>query len=233
MDLVAALAEWRVVYGAIAFALLGLAVAPNVMAAFLPVRRLRPAERVALDRAGAAPAADAVRVVADDRPTALAVGLLPHRGRVYVTSGLVEGVSGAEFAAVVLHELGHLHRGHVLLRVGLPSAFVSAWVAALALDVPLAFGGGLALAAPVALASFRVSRWTEFDADAYAAARGAAPALADALETLEGGNTRPASATRRRTVANLLARHPDSTARIDRLRRPGPGGRRVGCDRGR
>jgi Zn-dependent protease with chaperone function len=227
-----ALAPWRVVYLAVLVAVTGLALAPALVDRTRRVRRLTPAE---CDALGVAPDAP-VRVLDADAPVAFAAGLADRLGRVVVSRGLLAALPTDEAAAVVRHERGHLRRGHVLLRIGVPSSYVLGWTTAVAVGVPGAFPGGLALVVPVAAVSFAVSRWTEFDADRYAAARGAGPALARALTRLYGPHvgTR-ARRSRRRAVgagiATLLARHPSIEARVARLT-PGDGADGTGAPDG-
>lgn len=189
----------------------GLALAPTVLPALLPAS-WEPDE--ASDRVPGRFGVDLgvrVRVVGGTGPpTAFAVGLLPWFGAVFLSTSLVERLSPREVRAVVAHEAGHVRRGHTLGRVGLPSLYVLAWVtAATTLGAP-GFWLGLVGSAPVALLSFRFSRWTEFDADAYAVDRGhgsslhrALRALADDGHLLDGGG--------------VLSRHPALEARLDRI----------------
>lgn len=230
-----ALVQWRVVYVALLAAFVGLALAPAALDRVGRVRRLDPVERRRLAAGAVDPTG--VRVLEPDADSdgagpavAFAAGLLPGVGRVVVSRPLLGALPDEELAAVVAHERGHLRRGHVLLRLGGPAAFVLAWTTVAAAGVPGGFGAGLALVGPVALASFALSRWTEFDADRFAARRGLGPALARALERLEGGGSPVGGAedaggkgprgrrARRTAVATLLARHPPIEARVTRLR---------------
>lgn len=109
-------------------------------------------------------------------PAEIINGLATPSGEVYVTQGLVQAatsgkVTGAEFASVVAHELGHLALGHTKRR----TVDVMAAQAA-----TLVVGGLIARLIPVVgwyfarwLSSLFVatlSRKDEFEADAYATA---------------------------------------------------------------
>jgi STE24 endopeptidase len=228
---------WWLVPLAVATLLAGLAAAPAVLSATGRTRRLRPAERDRLARGfrahGGEGAADgrpddgpdgslqAVRVLETAAPLAFAVGLVPVAvgRRVVVSAGLLERLPAPEAAAVVRHEQGHLVRHHTLARVGVPSAFALVWGLAVGSGVPGAFTAGLALVPLAAASAAAVSRWSEYDADAYAAAAGAGRALAAGLDRLDG----PAAAEGGRAsrfvpAARLLSRHPPTADRIARLR---------------
>ena len=141
---------------------------------------------------------------------ALAAGVLPGLRCVYVTERLLGSLPTHEAAAIVTHEVGHHRRRHVPLRLGAVGAYVFPWLGATALDVPNAFLAGLVLLLPATLAIFRLVRWTEYDADAYAARRTSPGAMAGALRRLGergllGGTGGP------------LALHPSLAARVARL----------------
>jgi STE24 endopeptidase len=142
---------------------------------------------------------------------ALAAGLLPGLRCVFVTERLVKHLSAREVAAIVTHELGHHRRHHVALRLSAVAAFVLPWLAATALEVPGAFETGLTLAVPVTLGIVRLVRWTEYDADRYAAQRVGAGAMRDALRHLVGDAPPSAGPLDRLTL------HPPLAARIARL----------------
>jgi Zn-dependent protease with chaperone function len=142
---------------------------------------------------------------------ALAAGLLPGLRCVFVTERLVATLSERELAAILTHELGHHRRHHVALRLGAVAAFVLPWLAATALEVPGAFETGLLLAVPATLGILRLVRWTEYDADDYAARHVGAGAMRDALLHLAGGYPRPPGAF------SGLSLHPPLATRIDRL----------------
>jgi STE24 endopeptidase len=84
------------------------------------------------------------------------------------------------------------------------------WLGATALGVPGAFLAGLVLLVPATLAIFRLVRWTEYDADAYAARLTGADALAGALRRLGGRGLLDGR-------GGLLALHPPLEARVARL----------------
>jgi hypothetical protein len=164
---------------------------------------------------------DTVRVLDTDAPLAFAVGLVPPVRRVVVSAGLLRALPPAEAAAVVRHEHAHLVRHHTLARVGLPSTFVIGWGGAVGLGLPGAFVGGLVLVPLAAVGAALVSRWSEYDADALAAAQapGAGPALARGLTRLDADDGRD-DPRRRRFLpgTRLLSRHPPTTDRVARLR---------------
>lgn len=178
-------------------------------AAVMPQAALRPLPEFS------AAAGIAVFAVADDPPRANAavVGFGRNR-RILATETLLRGLTAEQAAAVVAHELGHV-RGvhHELWLLGQGAAglaFFAAWG-----------GGGFLswwpLTAPLWLWALRYPaaalrrRW-EFAADAFAAARGHGPALAQALAALERLNGRSAA-----KPASRLDRHPAVAARIARL----------------
>ena len=157
----------------------------------------------------------AVFAVADDPPRANAavVGFGPNR-RIIVTESLLRGLTAEQAAAVVAHELGHIRGLHhelwLLGRGAAGLAFFAAWGA-------FGFLSWWPLTAPLWLWASRypaaaLRRNWEHAADAFAAARGRGPALAQALAALEQLNGRPAA----RPVSRL-DRHPPTAARIDRL----------------
>jgi STE24 endopeptidase len=171
--------------------------APLVVPRAVGARALTAGERARIAPDARIP----VRVLASARPNALAAGLVPGLRAVYVTEGLLARLPPDEAAAVVAHELGHHHRGHVALRVGAVAAFVLPWLGATAAAIPGAFAAGALLAGPYALGLVRLMRWTEHDADAYAAHRADGAALARGLRRLDGG--RPRGRLRR-----LVSPHP-------------------------
>ena len=212
------LRDWPYLTALIVLGVVGVVTGPSFLATTVDVRRLSSTERRRLAAHGAP--ADCVRVVTrpEGVPTAFAVGVVPGHRYVCVTERLVEVLTPAELAGVVVHELGHLRRYHVLPRLGLPTLFVDVWAAAVSADVAGAFLGGLALVVPLTLASFATSRWTEYDADAYVVRQGSGPALADALDRLgrDGHLRRDEPGLRR-----LLSRHPTLDERLGRLRATG------------
>lgn len=178
-------------------------------AAVMPQAALRPLPDFS------AAAGIAVFAVADDPPRANAalVGFGPNR-RVIVTDSLLRGLSAEQSAAVVAHELGHIRGRHhelwLLAQGAAGLAFFAVWGA---------FGllSWWPLTAPLWLWAVRypaaaLRRNWEHAADAFAAARGHGPALAQALAALEQLNGRPAA-----RPASRLDRHPAAAARIHRL----------------
>ena len=55
-----------------------------------------------------------IRVIDDPAPNAISVGSPPHRGIVFVTSGLVLALDRIELEAVLAHELAHIKRNDTL-----------------------------------------------------------------------------------------------------------------------
>lgn len=189
----------------------GAAATPWLVARVARVREPTSAERAALDHGVP------VRVIESDRRNAMAAGVLPGARVVFVTTGLLEALPADEAAAVVAHEVGHLRRHHVALRLAAAAALVLPWLGAVAADLPGAFPVGGALVVLAFPALFRLVRWTEFDADAYAARAVDGRALARGLERLGGRQPR------RPWWRRLVALHPTLAARASRLRVPDGG----------
>jgi len=200
---------WWLAAGVAAVGVLIATLSPLAVRQFVPHRPLSAAEARAL------PSVDVPVYVletgARGPANALAAGLLPGLRCVFVTERLVATLTHRELAAIVTHELGHHRRRHVALRLGAVAAFVLPWLATTALEVPGAFEAGLLLAAPVTLAIVRLVRWTEYDADAYAAGRVGGEAMGDALRRLVADTSPPDG------VLAHLSLHPPLAARIARL----------------
>lgn len=162
----------------------------------------------------------AVFAVQDDPPRANAAVMgFGRRRRVVVTETLLRGLTPEQVAAVVAHEVGHVRgRHHELWLLGQGTAglaFFAVWGAFgplswWALTAPL-----WALALRLPAAALR-RRW-EYAADAFAAASGHGPALAEALAALERLNGRDAPLS-----PSSLDRHPPAAARIARLQSDWP-----------
>jgi STE24 endopeptidase len=200
---------WWLVAGVAAVGFLLAAGAPLFVRRMVPTRPLTAAERVAV------PSDVPVHVLLTGRggpANALAAGVLPGLRCVYVTERLLESLPPHEAAAIVTHEVGHHRRRHVSLRLGAVAAYVLPWLGATALSVPGAFPVGLVLLVPATLLIFRLVRWTEYDADAYAARHASPEAMRDALSRLGGQGLLgdPAS-------GGPLALHPSLDARVARL----------------
>jgi STE24 endopeptidase len=151
---------------------------------------------------------------------ALAAGVLPGLRCVFVTERLVATLAPDELAAIIAHEVGHHRRRHVPLRLCAVATFVLPWLGATALEIPGAFLAGLVLALPATLAVFRLVRWTEYDADAYAARRVGPGAMARALRGLGPEADGP-------RFTRPFALHPPldrRVARLDPLDESGPHG---------
>lgn len=180
----------------------------------LVVRRIvgaRPLSRT--ERARLAPDADETVLVLDiRRPNAFAAGLPPGPRVVLVTEGLLDRLPPAAAAAVVAHEVGHHRRHHVALRLGAVAVFVLPWLGTTATGVPGAFSVGCLLAVPYALGLVRLMRWTEHDADEYAARHADGEALATGLRLLAGDHPRG-------LVARALSPHPSLAERAGRMSR--------------
>jgi STE24 endopeptidase len=193
----------------------GVALVGGLLAAGAPlfVRRMVGSRPLTAAERAAIPADVPVHVLLTGREgpaNALAAGVLPGLRCVYVTERLLASLPPREAAAIVTHEVGHHRHRHVPLRLGAVAAYVLPWLGATALGVPGAFAAGLVLLVPATLGIFRLVRWTEYDADAYAARRAGGGALADALRRLGehgllGGTGGP------------LALHPPLAARVERL----------------
>lgn len=154
----------------------------------------------------------AVRVVdAGPHANAMAAGVLPGLRVVFVTDALVARLPRDECAAVVAHEVGHHRRGHVPLRLVAAGAVVLPWLGVTAAEIPGAFEVGAVAAVLCVPVLFWLMRWTEHDADAYAARATDADALVRGLSRLTVDTTRG-------PVGRLLALHPTLSERADRVR---------------
>ncbi|WP_232701043.1 M48 family metalloprotease [Halobacterium wangiae] len=189
---------------------------PIAAAHFGPVRDLTDGERAVLPNCARGLR---VRVVVTDRSpvaNAVAAGLLPGFRYVFVTDALLRTLDAQSAAAVVAHEAGHHRRGHVLARFLATSlALVPLFLAAS--GVVVQFAPAVVASVGLLLAAGPVVRWTEFDADAYAARRVGARAMDAALATLADRGLVP---TERPPLVGLLSLHPSVSRRLDRLRDP-------------
>jgi len=196
-----------VIAAAIAFASLPPLLVPLVA----PVRDLTPRERSRLDL----PPGDPVKVlVADGAANAFAAGVIPGFRVVFVTTGLLRHLPTAEVRAIVAHERGHHRRRHVTLRLGSVALFVAPWLVVTVTGVPGGFYAGLLALGPAFLLICWLGRWTEYDADAYAARRVGGATLASALERVHA-DTRPPTGHRRLTT--LFSTHPPVDRRLAKL----------------
>jgi Zn-dependent protease with chaperone function len=135
--------------------------------------RLAPSAALAAASAGIVPASR-VCLLADARPFAVCVGL--WRPVIYVSSGLVEGVSLAALRAAVAHEEAHRRQRdparHLALRI---------------------LAGAVASVPWLAILSRRVALRAEIRADRFARASASTSALAEALAAvIRGGALLPA-----------------------------------------
>jgi|GEM_PF-867953 len=198
-----------VVVAGVAFASLPPLLAPL----FSPVRDLTPRERSRLDL----PPGEPVKVVAVDRfANAFAAGVFPGFRVVFVTTGLLRHLTTAELRAIIAHERGHHRRRHVTLRLGSVVLFVAPWLVVTATGVPGGFQAGLLALAPAVLLICWLGRWTEYDADAYAARRVGGPPLASALGRVHA-DTRPRPSTGHQRLTALLSTHPPVDRRLAKL----------------
>jgi STE24 endopeptidase len=180
------------------------------------VRKPTPAERAAIPECARGLRVRVLDTSRNPVANALAAGVLPGFRYVLVTDALFETLDDAAVAAVVAHEAGHHRRGHVAVRflavgVALAPLFLAAS------GVVDAFLPSLAASAVLLLASGPVLRWTEYDADRYAAARVGPAAMDRALATLAARGLLPED---RHPVAGLVALRPSVADRRGRLRDP-------------
>ncbi len=186
---------------------------PPLAARFGPVREPTAAE------AAVVPAcADGLRVrvvETGNHPVANAVaaGVLPGSRYVFVTDALFRTLDAEATTAVVAHEVGHHRRGHVVARF-LATGLALAPVFLVANGVVDAFVPAVALSFALLLAVGPLVRWTEFDADAYAAGRVGDGAMERALATLADRGLVP---TDRSRLARLFSFHPAVGRRRSRL----------------
>ncbi|QPV64098.1 M48 family metalloprotease [Halosimplex litoreum] len=208
--------------------------------------RLRTLERRVARLAAQAdvPAPD-VRLAESPTPTAAAVGYLPSRSTLVVSTGLVDALDEAQLDAVLAHELSHVanYDAAVLTALSFPRARAHRVFRRYGLNpVVTLFAGFVAAISRVCTAV--VARAREYAADDGAAAMTGDPvALATALETLDAElrhrpdrDLRASSAaafsivpppweehrffdrTRRLIYRRLLGTHPPTERRIERLR---------------
>jgi STE24 endopeptidase len=202
---------------AVALAAAGIvALVPAAAARLGVVRELTPAERAVVPDCARGLNVRVLDTSRNPVANALAAGILPGHRYVFVTDALFETLDGAAIAAVLAHEAGHHRRGHVAVRFGA----VGLALAPLFLAASGLFDGFLlALGASIVflLAAGPVVRWTEFDADRYAAERVGPTAMDRALATLAARGLLPAD---RHPVAGLVALHPSVADRREHLRDP-------------
>lgn len=190
-----------------------LAVLPPLGAAVGPVRRLSSAEAAVVPDSGRGLRIRVVETGQKPVANALAAGVLPGFRYVFVTDALFETLDADAAAAVLAHEAGHHRRGHVVGRF-LATLFALA-------PVFLAASGVLAdvlvpsLSSAVLLVAVGPAvRWTEYDADAFAARAVSPLAMERALRTLADRGLLPAEHSR---LFGLFALHPAVGDRIARL----------------
>lgn len=206
--------DWWELWVLIAAGVVGVHAAPWVVARTRRVRTLPAPVAAAVADLGV-PADRVVVVDTPDRVVAYAAGLSARHGRVVVSTGLLRALPPAEAAAVVRHEYGHLARRHVPIRVGVPSAYAVAWAVDATVYGAAGLWAGTALALPLSYLSLRVARWTEFDADAFAA-RAGGDAFAAALARLADAGHLPDDGSGRLERLGL-SMHPSLASRLTRL----------------
>jgi STE24 endopeptidase len=160
-----------------------------------------------------------VRVIETGRhpvANAVAAGVLPGHRYVFVTDALFETLDDGATAAVIAHEAGHRRRAHVYARF-LAVGAALAPVFLVATGVVHAAAPAVALSAVLLVAAGPLVRWTEFDADAYAARRVGAREMERALATLADRGLVPVDRPR---LLGLLSVHPAVGRRLERLRGP-------------
>jgi heat shock protein HtpX len=178
-----------------------------------------------------------------DAPNAFATGRNPKNSVVCVTEGLMRLMDRRQLAAVVAHELGHIHNRDIL--ISSIAATIAGAISMLA-HMGIFFGGRddreghplagllMILLAPLAAAVIQamISRKREFGADAFSAELMNDPIpLATALQKLEAGVeqhpmelSNPSQANMfivepfiGRGLVNLFATHPPVKARVEAL----------------
>ncbi|AAG18961.1 M48 family metalloprotease [Halobacterium salinarum] len=147
-------------------------------------------------------------------PNAVATGVVPGFRCVFVTAAVFERLDDGAAAAVIAHEAGHHHRGHLGLRLLAVVTALAPLLCVASSAVAVGAGGAAVASAVLLVAVGPVIRWTEFDADAYAARHVTAVAMARALAAVA---PRDAAAAERGRVAGALALHPSVSARRRRL----------------
>ncbi len=182
--------------------------------------RLDPGERARVERVFTA----AVAAAAIEPPPRLALRASERLGAnafalpagvVVLTDALVKlAADDGELAAVIAHELGHLHHRHLLRR--LLQSSVTALLVAITLG-DLSSISGLSATLPTVLLEQRYSRRFELEADRFAAGlleRLGLPAdrLASLLERLARAAPEPGGAL------SYLASHPPTAERVQALR---------------
>ncbi len=187
-----------------------------------------------------------VYIINDPTPNAFATGRNPEHAAVAATTGILKGLSNAELAGVISHELAHVkHRDMLTGTIAATLVGTITFVAQMA-GWAMMFGRGrddddggisslfLLILAPVAatMLQLAVSRSREFAADAGGAEISGSPlALASALRKISAGNevkplNNSSPATAHMFIINplhgggvmkLFSTHPPIEERIKRL----------------
>ncbi|MBN2079844.1 MAG: M48 family metalloprotease [Spirochaetes bacterium] len=167
-----------------------------------------------------------VHIIPSPSPNAFATGRNPDHAAVAATDGLLGMMGDREIAAVVAHELGHIHNRDTL--VATMAATLSGGVLILS-RMALFFGGGgsgwgkriaVAVLAPAAatLVTLAISREREYEADAFSARLTGRPMdLARALLALERAVQRAPMPQHSPGTAHLFIVHPFSGVGMGRL----------------
>ncbi len=160
-----------------------------------------------------------VHVMPSQSPNAFATGRNPEHAAVAATEGLLAMMGDNELAAVMAHELGHIHNRDTL--VATMAASLSGGVLIIS-RMALFFGGGrsgwgkriaVAVLAPAAatLVTLAISREREYEADAFSARLTGRPMdLARALLALERAARRSPMPEHSPETAHLFIVHPFS-----------------------
>lgn len=148
-------------------------------------------------------------LVDDDSPTAIACGTWPGTPTIFVPDRLLHELDPAELDAVIAHELGHVHDGHLDRRTLDYCALVTVLLFGLLTNPLLA-----ALAAPVGVLIGRRNTVEEYEADAFAARTIGPSGMTAALERLATLGHLPRETN---PGFEFLTEHPSVARRVDRL----------------
>lgn len=148
-------------------------------------------------------------LVDDDLPTAIADGAWPGTATIFVPERLLDDLEPVELDAVLAHELGHVHHGHLDRRTFDYCALVTIVLFGLLTVPPLAL-----LAAPVAILIGHRNTGEEYEADAFAARTIGPDGMAAALDRLATLGHLPREAS---DSFEMLTEHPSVARRVNRL----------------
>jgi STE24 endopeptidase len=187
---------------------------PPLAARFGPVRAPTDAEAAVVPACADGLRVRVVETGSHPVANAVAAGVLPGSRYVFVTDALFRTLDAGATTAVIAHEVGHHRRGHVVARF-LATGLALAPIFLVANGVVDAFVPALVLSFVLLLAVGPLVRWTEFDADAFAAAHVGDAAMERALATLADRGLVPTEHSR---FARLVSFHPAVGRRRSRLR---------------